>query len=331
MTTLFHITSGLRDRRGMAMPRRWSGVKLSLALFAAVLPIVIWKSTAFACSPLAYLSLSPNEGREGQSVTVSGYEFYTNNSSYPSVGRVDVKWNSSTLLWRGVPDQYGNFQFTFAVPAASPMYSYVVAYAYDHSGNMISSAGGGNPHAGFTIDPPPANPAPQPASNPQQNPIVQPQSQPVAQPQSVAQPQPVAQPEPVAQPGAPPSQEPRVPATTAPVYSAQPAPPMMAGHTRPPHSSEPQTAVPVTRGPRTAPSLPLAAVAVIGLGLLLAGWRSMWLRRRPLRSRPATPTTGVPSAWRAVVSETELEAAADGNGRAEPVDSDRQAITAGKS
>lgn len=89
-------------------------------------------ATAWACTSLATLSITPASATSGQLVTAAGTRFGTGVSNSP----VEVRWNTADgpLLATVVPNGTGTINFTFKAPDGAPGYYTVIAIQKDSAG-----------------------------------------------------------------------------------------------------------------------------------------------------------------------------------------------------
>ena len=93
--------------------------RTALSIVAPVAALLAAAALAWACVPAGNLSLSPQSGPPGTTVTATG-------SGFPN-GNVEIRWPGGRLL-RTVAAPGGSFSTTFAIPAdASPQEHYVTA------------------------------------------------------------------------------------------------------------------------------------------------------------------------------------------------------------
>lgn len=100
--------------------------RLFLAALCASAIVVGGGALAWACTPQAYITLSPRMGGPGTTVTVSGRSFVNN-------GPVEIRWESSTgMLLREARGP--NFTVAITIPQSDPGVYSVVATGYDTGG-----------------------------------------------------------------------------------------------------------------------------------------------------------------------------------------------------
>lgn len=106
---------------------------------------------AFACTGAQWITLTPNSGVAGASVTFTGHLFQSGSTP------VTVRWNglSGPVLWSGPVASDGTVTFTFVVPQQQPGWNYINAYQYNAQGNPVL---GSPAHVSFHLTPPPATP-----------------------------------------------------------------------------------------------------------------------------------------------------------------------------
>lgn len=225
---------------------------------------------AYACVSLATLSLQTTNGTVGTTVTGTGKGFSgmmgavsTNVPAQPAPVEIHFGARSGPVVWTGLPDGAGQIAFSFQVPASEPGQVVVFATQYTPTGAAVS----GTPaRATFTVDAPPAAPAPTQAA--------------------VVEPEPaVAAPAPAAAPVAAPAPAPRVRvATNAPAATPAAAPaPAPAAATATPEIATPSAPVADTIAAPTparrsvmvsmateSDDSPALAIALVGVGLVLA-------------------------------------------------------------
>ena len=132
--------------------RRQAGIGVAIAGAAAVLTYV---SAAFACGPVASLTLGSSAAPPGAQVNATGSGFSNSHGGAPSAEPVVVQWDSRTgpVLWSGRPDAAGAISFTFTVPSAPPGDHNVMATQTNADGEP---APGTPARAVFTVlEPPP--------------------------------------------------------------------------------------------------------------------------------------------------------------------------------
>lgn len=97
-----------------------------LAFASAVVVVVGFGATGFACTSLATLNMSSSSGLVGDSLTVTGSSFRIATDTAPAPA-VSLLWGAldGPVLAQATPDGAGNISATFAVPE-SPPGSYVV-------------------------------------------------------------------------------------------------------------------------------------------------------------------------------------------------------------
>ena len=96
--------------------RRWY-----LVVLGAVAAPVVGASLAYACTSLATLSLNPNSGTEGQTVTVTGRGFAQHDPADARTGQpVEIRFDSvrTPLLATAAPGADGTFTAQIRVPQA---------------------------------------------------------------------------------------------------------------------------------------------------------------------------------------------------------------------
>ena len=264
--------------RRLSPVRTFSRLAAAATLAALLIPVAI----AYACTSTATLTASPATAAAGTSVTVTGANFTPN-----QVKSITVRWNGTNgpLLWSGTPQSDGSFQFTFAVPAGSPQYSYVSAYPLDQAGNPIAAS---HATAGVTVPPPaaPANPNPPASSNPNppaaSNPVGTQAGTP-AQAQSV-----------------PPEQQAGAPAgEAAPSQSAAVAPSTVQSSAIPAPAQSPAQRIPAPRQHvAVAPGIAWPVIAALTVAFLLAiATAIIWLLRR------RAPGVSTPMVWQELLRD----------------------------
>ena len=227
---------------------------------------------AYACVSLATLSLNTTNGAVGTTVTGSGKGFSgmmgavsTNVPAQPAPVEIHFGSRTGPVLWTGVPDGSGQIAFSFQVPASEPGEVVIFATQSTPTGAAVS----GTPaRTVFTVDAPPAAPAPTQ--------------------QAVVEPEPAAAPAPVAAPAATPAPAPRVRvATRAPAATPAPAPAAAAPAVPAAVTPAPEVAAPVAPAAEAAAPTParrsvmvsmvggsdgspVLAIALVGVGLVLA-------------------------------------------------------------
>ena len=232
-------------------------------------------SMAYACSVLSTLAVEPGSGAVGQTITGSGRSF-----SRVEVGNVEpVEVHFATtdgpLLWTGRPDAGGNISFSFAVPQVSPGSYTIIATQRTPDGPFVA----GTPaRATFQVTGPavqaatdaavpfePTSPEPAAAAAPAAPPAAAPAATPRVRVAPVQAPAPAAAPAVAPAPAAQPA-----PATTpAPEAVAPPAPAVTPAPESAPATSPARRSVMVSMSDDSSNS-PALAIALVGVGLVLA-------------------------------------------------------------
>lgn len=126
--------------------RVWAAAAATIA-GVVVLPL----AAAFACTQLATLSVTPQAGMSGQTVTAVGNGFRAGTANPP----VEIRWNSSTgpLLATVAPSANGTINFSFVAPAGDPGHYTLIASQMTAAG---IPANGTPARATFALNNPPA-------------------------------------------------------------------------------------------------------------------------------------------------------------------------------
>lgn len=109
--------------------------KIALAgLGAAVASVLLWASTAFACTNLATMNLSSPSGTVGSSLTVTGSSFKYVAEGAPQP--VLFHWNAleGPVLGQAIPDPSGTVSATFAIPEGPAGDYVIIARQLDEKG-----------------------------------------------------------------------------------------------------------------------------------------------------------------------------------------------------
>lgn len=101
---------------------------------AAVAAVVLWASTAFACTSLATMNLSSPSGAVGSNLTVTGSSFKYVAEGAPSP--VLFRWNSleGPVLAQAIPDPSGTVTASCAVPEGPAGDYVIIARQLDEKG-----------------------------------------------------------------------------------------------------------------------------------------------------------------------------------------------------
>lgn len=99
--------------------------------------VVLPLAAAWACTSLATLSINPQAGTSGQTVTATGARF---SSTASGASPVEIRWNSSTgpLLATVAPSASGTINFSFVAPAGDAGYYTVIASQKTATGAPVS-------------------------------------------------------------------------------------------------------------------------------------------------------------------------------------------------
>lgn len=110
------------------------------ALFIGVAVPLVLASAAYACASLATLSIDPERGRPGATITGKGGNY----SSDPAASTVTLhfKSRSGPVLWEGRPSAERKIAFEFEVPDAAPGWYSVIAVQNKADGNPVAGTPG---------------------------------------------------------------------------------------------------------------------------------------------------------------------------------------------
>lgn len=251
-------------------------------------------SLAYACVSLATLSLDKTSGVVGDTVSGTGSGFSgmmgANAANVPaSPAPVDIHFGARNgqILWTGLPDASGKITFSFRVPDAGPGEYVVFATQTQPNGSAVS----GTPaRAAFTVNGPVAAAAPVAAAPLDPTPV----AETAPAPGQTATPAPAAAPRVRVAPAARLTPAPAAapaPVAPIPVAEAAPAPVAAPAPAAPAADAAPVPArrsVMVSMSGDSSDSSPALAIALMGMGLLLAlGASAMVLAGRRERRAPA--------------------------------------------
>ena len=276
-------------QRGTVARRVRLGGLVAVPVTAAMLAFA---AVAFACTPQASIRLSPSSGAAGTTVTVTG-------SSFTPGTTVKVFWGGISGRLMGTTTATGSntMSLTFQVPADAPNGQTIVAANQVKDGVALGSPANAlfnvNTAGGATVatpavtqeDPPAATdgaaalapiteaaPAPAATAAPAPAPAPRVRTAPAAA-------APAATPAPVAEPA---------PAAPAPVAEATPAPAVTPAAPEAAPAAPARRSVMVSMAADGSDGSPVLAIALVGIGLVLAlGASAVVLAGRRDRKAPA--------------------------------------------